>query len=48
MFIDYRMFILNDKCLKRICFVIYFDNENNCEKRFFFLLKKEKSFYNFV
>lgn len=48
MFIDYRMFILNNKCLKRTCLAIHFDNENNCEKRSFFLPKKKKSFYNFV
>lgn len=44
MFIDYRMFILNDKCLKRTCLAIHFDNENNCEKRSFFLPKKRKVF----
>lgn len=48
MFIDYRMFILNGKCLKRTCLVIHFDNEYNCEKRTFFYQKKKKSFYNFV
>lgn len=45
------MFILNDKCLKRTCLVIHFDNENNCEKRSFFTKKKKKkkkSFYNCV
>lgn len=46
MFIDYKMFILNDKLSYSF---IHFDNENNCEKRSFFLSKKkEENFYNIV
>lgn len=46
MFIDYKMFILNDKLSYSF---IHFDNENNCEKRSFFLPKKKKeNFYNIV
>lgn len=45
MFIDYRMFILNGKCLKRTCLVIHFDNEYNCEKRTFFYQKKKRKVF---
>lgn len=45
MFIDYKMFILNDKLSYSF---IHFDNENNCEKRSFFLPKKKENFYNIV
>lgn len=41
MFIDYKMFILNDKLSYSF---IHFDNENNCEKRSFFLSKKKRKF----
>lgn len=42
MFIDNKMFILNDKLSYSF---IHFDNENNCEKRSFFLPKKRKKIF---
>lgn len=45
MFIDYKMFILNDKLSYSF---IHFDNKNNCEKRSFFLPKKKEHFYHIV
>lgn len=44
MFIDYKMFILNDKLSYSF---IHFDNKNNCEKRSFFLPKKKRKFLSY-